>query len=42
MGINQILLSHIFRNLKRFPMKPNTKISTFLSIKIVNNTFLRI
>ena len=41
MGINQILSSHISRNLKRLPMKPNIGIVTFLGIKIVRNHILR-
>ena len=32
--INQTLSSQIPRNLKRFPMKPNIGISTFLEIGI--------
>ena len=37
MGINQTLSSHISRNLKRFPIKPNIGIATFLGIQIVRN-----
>lgn len=37
MGINQILSSHIPRNLKRFSMKPNIGIAIFLGIQIVKN-----
>ena len=32
MGINQTLSSHIPKNLKRFPIKPNIGITTFLEI----------
>ena len=35
--INQILLSHIPRNLKIFSMKPNRGIATFLGIQIAKN-----
>ena len=41
LGINQILSSHIPRNLKRFPMKPNIGIATFLGIQIVRNHIFR-
>ena len=39
--INQILSSHIPRNLKRFPMKPNIRIATVLDIQIIRNHILR-
>ena len=41
LGINQILLFHILRNLKRFPMKPDIRITTFLGIQIIRNHILK-
>ena len=37
MGINQTLSSHIPRNLKRFPMKPNIGIATDDTMKKYNS-----
>ena len=41
LGINQTLSFHIPRNLKRFPIKPNIGIATFLGIQIARNHILR-
>ena len=41
LGINQILSFHILRNLKRFPMKPDIRITTFLGIQNTKNYILR-
>ena len=40
-GINQTLSSYIPRNLKRFPMKLNIGIATFLGIQIAKNHILK-
>ena len=40
--INQTLSSHIPKNLKRFPMKPNIWIATFLGMWFIGITFLGI
>ena len=40
-GINHTLSSHIPKNLKRFSMKPNIRITTFLVIQITKNHILK-
>ena len=42
MGINQILSFHIPRNLKRFSMKPNIGIATFLGITFLGIWMLEV
>ena len=39
--INQILSSHNPRNIKRFSMKPNIRIITFIGIQIARNHILK-